>query len=131
MPRARRSQQNIGTKNLIPVTNPIERLNGEIKRRTELVGIFANRDAIVRLAGAIRLEQNDEWAVQCARYITLETRVICQACPRWQADAFRPAGKSAVTCRQLCHASGHDRVSPNDRFAFLLSTSSGRQADHR
>ena len=54
-------------------TNPIERFNEEIKRRTNVAGIFPNEADIFRLVGAILLEQNDEWAVQRGRYMTLET----------------------------------------------------------
>ena len=50
-----------------------EKAAPSIKRRTDVVGIFPNEAAITRLVGAILLEQNDEWAVQRARYMTLET----------------------------------------------------------
>jgi len=53
-------------------TNVLERLNGEIKRRSDVVGIFPNEAAIRRLAGALLLEQNDEYAIQ-KRYMTLES----------------------------------------------------------
>jgi len=62
-PKAHRKQ--------IASTNPLERLNAEIKRRTDGVGIFPNDPAIVRLAGALLLEQNDEWQLQ-RRYMQLE-----------------------------------------------------------
>ena len=62
-PRAHRLQ--------IHSTNPLERLNAEVKRRTNVVGIFPNERAIIRLVGAMMIEQNDEWSLQ-RRYMQLE-----------------------------------------------------------
>ena len=58
-------------KSIMPVTNPLERLNKEVKRRADVVGIFPCEASITRLIGAVLLEANDEWQLQ-HRYMQVE-----------------------------------------------------------
>ncbi|MDH5626400.1 MAG: IS256 family transposase [Nitrospira sp.] len=68
-------------------TNTIERLNGEIKRRGDVIGIFPNEAAIVRLVGALLLEQNDQYAIQ-KRYMSLESLAPMSDHPSFRLSAI-------------------------------------------
>jgi hypothetical protein len=99
-------------------TKPLERLNGEIKRRTDVVGIVPDKAAINRLAGAILLEQNDKWAVQRTRCMTLEAiapprddLTLTLPTAATPDQAARPAPESP-TAELLHHVPGDDPAAP-------------------
>ena len=97
-------------------THPIERLNGEIKRRTNVVGIVLNEDTFIRLIDAILLKLNDEWTVMRASYVGSKAIApmgddALVKLPTMAARRTRPArSKSATTTSLLHNRAGHDRT---------------------
>ena len=93
-------------------TNGLERLNKEVKRRADVVGIFPNEASIVRLVGAVLLEANDEWQLQ-HRYLSIEALA--------EISAGYTVGRP-----NFHHSGGRDLVATGREFFILLKQRSTR-----
>jgi putative transposase len=72
-------------------TSPLERLNKEIKRRTDVAGVFPNPEALLRLAGSVLVEAHDEWQVSERRYLSEGSMALLDTQPADRKELATPA----------------------------------------